>query len=80
MKTLTIRIDNELARWARAWAAAHETSVSQMVADLLRKLMLQQRGYDAAMEQWLSWKPRPLRNSDEPLPTRDELHERGLVR
>jgi plasmid stability protein len=76
LKNLTIKIDDELARWARVWAAEHETSVSQVVADLLRKLMLQERGYDAAMEQWLAWTPRPLRDEDEPLPTRDELHGR----
>lgn len=76
MRNVTIKIDEDLARWARMWAAKHDTSVSQLVADMLRQRRAQEEGYQAAMKQWAAWEPRPLREPGEPMPTRDELHER----
>jgi plasmid stability protein len=76
MKNLTIRIDEEVAAWARARAAKQGTSVSKMVGEMLRDRMLEEVGYQAAMEDWMAWKPRPLRDERELLPARESLHER----
>ena len=37
MKSITITVDEEVARWARVWAAQQNTSVSRLVGELLRQ-------------------------------------------
>jgi hypothetical protein len=54
MKNVTISLDEEVARWARIWAAEHDTSISRMVGKLLKERMLQERSYQLAMEAYLS--------------------------
>lgn len=76
MKNVTIKIDEEVAAWARVWAAKHGTSLSRMLGEMLRNRMQEEEGYHAAMEDWMAWKPRPLRDEGEPLPDRESLHER----
>ena len=38
LRNVTITLDEEVARWARVEAARQDTSVSQMIAGLLRDL------------------------------------------
>ena len=75
MKNITIKLEDEVAQWARVWAATHNTSVSQALGDLLKRMMKENSGYAQAMQQFLSVKPAPLKKSDR-YPDRDELHER----
>jgi plasmid stability protein len=75
MRNVTITLDEELAQWARVWAAKHDTSVSRLVADLLHERMLQEQGYEAAMKEFLSRKPVRLKRAGR-YPSRDEVHER----
>ncbi len=75
MKNITIKLDNDVAHWSKVWAAEHNTSVSQMLGDLLKQLKKQKTGYSKAMQQYLSVEPRPLNTADS-YPSRDELHER----
>lgn len=75
MKNVTITLDEDVARWARVYAAEHETSVSRVVGELLRRYMLEIEGYDAAMRQYLSVEPVRLKATG-PYPTRDEVHAR----
>jgi hypothetical protein len=75
MKNVTITLDEEVARWARIWAAEHDTSVSRLVGDLLHQRMLEEQGYQASMKQYLAAKPRRLKRSGK-YPSRQELHER----
>lgn len=79
MKNVTITLDEEVAQWARIWAAKHDTSVSRLVGELLHQRMLEERGYEACMEQFLAAKPRRLKRSGK-YPSRRELHERQLLR
>jgi len=79
MKNVTITLDEEVARWARLEAAAEETSVSKLVGGLLRRQMLEQRGYQAAMEQFLARRPRRLKQRGG-YPSREELHDRAGLR
>ena len=80
MRNVTITLDDEVARWARVRAAESETSVSRLVGGMLRELMVREQGYHAAREQFDSFRPRDLREPGEPLPTRDELHDRPGLR
>ena len=76
MKNVTITVDEDVAQWARVWAAHHNTSVSRMVGEMLAERMRQEEGYEAAMRQFLSAKPVPLGTPGEPYPGRDTAHER----
>lgn len=78
-RNVTVALDEDVARWARIAAAERDTSLSQMIADLLRERMAEEDDYDAAMKDYLSRKPRPLRRSGR-YPTRDEIHDRHRVR
>lgn len=76
MKNITISLEEDVAHWARVWAAEHESSVSRMLGDMLKQRMREKEGYDAAMQEFLSVEPRQLRKKGERLPSRDEIHER----
>jgi hypothetical protein len=79
MKNITIVVDEDVARWARIWAAEEDTSVSQLVGQLLREKMEQMKGYRAAMRRDLARAPRVLKRSGK-YPTREELHDRPVLR
>jgi len=75
MKNVTITLEEELARWARIWAARHERSLSRMIGEILRREMEEELGYEAAKAAFLSRQPKPLKVSGR-YPSREELHER----
>jgi len=80
MKIITITLQEDVARWARIWAARHNTSVSRMVGELLRQRMLEEEeGYQAAMQQYLSRGPAGLKKSGSYL-EREALHDRESLR
>ena len=76
MKNVTIAVDEKVARWARVWAAEHDTSLSRIVGDLLRERMDAERGYGAAMRRALAREPALLKEPGERYPTRESLHDR----
>ena len=75
MKNITIKLDDDVAQWSRVWAAEHNTSVSQILGDLLKQMKREKTGYAQAMQQFLAIEPQPLKHSGK-YPSRDELHER----
>jgi len=75
MKNVTIKLENDVAHWARVWAAEHNTSVSQVLGKLLKRMKKEKTGYAQAMHQFLSVEPRALKGSST-YPSRDALHER----
>ena len=79
LKNVTITLDEAVARWARLEAARENTSVSRFVGELLAERMRHGHAYDAAMERYLSVKPRAISNG-KPYPQRDELHDRTGLR
>jgi hypothetical protein len=79
MRNVTITLDEDVARWASVQAAAEETSVSKLVGELLRRQMLEQRGYQAAMAQFLARKPTRLERRGGHS-SREELHDRAGLR
>ncbi|HEY3352843.1 MAG TPA: DUF6364 family protein [Polyangia bacterium] len=79
MRNITITVEEEVARWARVWAAEHESSVSRLVGELLRQRMEEEAGYEAAMKQYLASRAVRLKRAGS-YPRREELHERQRVR
>lgn len=80
MKNVTITLDEEVARWVRIEAAKRETSVSRMVGEVLRELMRAGNAYEEARRLFFEVEPRPLRAGDTPLPSREEIHDRSVLR
>ena len=80
LRNVTITLDEETARRARVEAARRDTSVSAMIADMLRDRMLGADDYEDARRRYFSQKPRVHRRPGERNPTRDELHERHRLR
>ena len=80
MKNITITVDEEVARWARVWAAQQNTSVSRFVGDLLRQRMVEDGDYELAMRRYIRRKPMELKASSRSYPERDELHTRNDLR
>jgi len=79
MKNITISLEEEVARWARVWAAEHDTSVSRFVGDLLQARMESERGYRRAMKSYFTRAPQKLKSAGH-YPTREEIHERTVFR
>jgi len=75
MKNVTIKLENDVAHWARVWAAEHDTSVSQVLGNLLKRMKKEKTGYAQAMQQFLSVETQELKR-DSKYPCRDSLHER----
>jgi hypothetical protein len=76
MKSVTITLKEEVARWARIKAAERNTSVSRMLGEILQERMQEEEGYRLAMEQYLAQDPQPLKKAGQRYPRREELHER----
>ena len=76
MKNVTVTLEEEVARWARVWAAEHDTSVSQFLGRLLKERMLEDQSYQIAQVQYLSRKPKALKKKGDRYPSREEIHER----
>jgi hypothetical protein len=79
MRNLTITVDEEVARWARVWAAEHDSSVSRLVGEILRERMLDDRQYELAMTRALARKPVHL-SGGRRYPRREDLHDRRRLR
>jgi len=80
LKNVTVTLEEETARWARIEAAKRDTSVSRFLGDILRERMQGGGAYDAARERYFSQEPRVHRRAGQPLPGREELHERDRLR
>lgn len=76
MKNVTVTLDDEVAQWVRVWAAKQNTSISQLLGNLLRRRMHEENGYQAAMQQFLARTPNALKPRGEHYPSRESLYER----
>jgi len=76
MKNVTITLEENVANWARVWAARHETSVSRMLGEELKRKMQMEVDYERAMRRFFARKPRALKAEGSAYPKRDSLYER----
>jgi hypothetical protein len=76
MKNVTITLEEDVARWARVWAAEHDTSVSRILGETLKEKMQKERNYGRAEARYFARSAQPLKDSLQKYPSRDELYER----
>lgn len=71
---------DDLARKVRVLAARADTSMSQYLCQLAAEKAAADDAYEAAMRRYLARGSRLLRDPVQPLPTRDELYDRDVLR
>lgn len=76
MKNVTITIEEDVARWARVWAAEHDTSVSRILGETLKEKMDKEASYARAQKSYFSRQAKPLKGSKQTYPERNEVYER----
>lgn len=76
MRTVTITLDDETARWADTEAAKRDMTVSMLVADLLRQHVEHQGHHERAQRSYLHRPVTALMSGPGAYPSRDELHDR----
>jgi hypothetical protein len=78
LRNVTITLEEDVARWARIEAASNDTSVSSLLAEILKERMIEKDHYKAAKRRALARKPFP--KSDGHYLTREEAHDRAGLR
>jgi len=78
LRNITITLEESIARWARIEAARRDTSISRLLAGILKERMLEEDAYQVAMRRALARKPF-LKTNGRYL-SRVEVHERPGVR
>jgi hypothetical protein len=78
LRNITITRDEEVARRAHIKAATNDTSISRLIAALLKDRMLEQDHYKIARRRALARHSFP--KSDRPYLTREEVHEHDRLR
>ncbi len=78
LRNVTVTLEESVARWARMEAARQDTSVSQLLAAILKERMRETDEYDRAMRQALARKP--FLKTDGRYLSREEVHDRSRFR
>ena len=73
---LTLVVEDDLLREARAVAVRRRTSVNKMVREYLKEVVNRESRRRAALESIQALLERPAVHLGRPRPSRDELHER----
>jgi hypothetical protein len=76
LRNVTVTLEEEVARWARVYAARRDSSLSRALADMLRERMGEEDNYEKAMRRALARKP--FLETDGRYASRQELHDRRL--
>jgi hypothetical protein len=75
MKNVTITLEDDVLRWAKVWAAGHDTSVSRMLGEELRRKMLSEQKYEIARQRFQSKEAKELKPANASYPPRESLYE-----
>ena len=78
LRNVTVTLEESVARWARMEAARRDTSVSQLLAGILKERMRETDDYDRAMRQALARKP--FLKTDGRYLSRGDVHDRSRFR
>jgi hypothetical protein len=78
LRNVTVTLEENVAQWARIEAARQDTSVSRLLANILKERMQEKDSYERAMRQALARKPFPA--SDGKYLSREEVHDRSRFR
>jgi hypothetical protein len=76
MKNVTITLEEEVARWARVWAAERGTSVSRILGETLKEKMQKESSYGRSQASYFSRQAKPLKSRKQAYSKREELYER----
>jgi hypothetical protein len=76
LRNVTVTLEEDVARWARVYAARRDSSLSRVLADMLRERMAEEDKYEKAMRRALARKP--FLKSNGRYPSREELHDRRV--
>jgi plasmid stability protein len=79
-RNITLTLDEDLILKVRVLAARRSRSVSAMLREELSRLVAEDEAYEVAKRAALKRLERGARLGGGPLPSRDELHERGHLR
>jgi len=74
MKNVTVTLAEEVAHWVRIRAAKENQSVSRFLGDILRQQMIDEKGYEEAMDRFFSRKPLQISDSGA-YPSRESLYD-----
>ena len=78
LRNVTVTLEESVARWARLEAARQDTSVSRLLANILKERMQEKDSYAAAMHSALERKP--FLKTDGKYLSREEVHDRARLR
>jgi len=74
LRRVTIRLEENVVRWARVEAARMGTTVSRLLGEIMKGRMLAKRSYKRSMRRALA--RQPFMKTDGRYLSRDEVHER----
>jgi hypothetical protein len=75
---ITVTLEEDVADWARTEAARLDTSVSRLLAGIIKERMNENDSYESSMRQALARKP--FLKTDGKYPKREEIYDRARVR
>ena len=78
LRNVTVTLEEDVAKWARIEAARNDTSVSRLLAEMLRERMAEKSNYDDAKRRAMA--RQPFAKSDGRYLTREEVHDRDNLR
>ena len=78
LRNVTVTLEEDVAHWARIEAARQDTSLSQLLASILKERMREADKYDRAMREALARKP--FLKTDGKYLSREEVHDRARFR
>ena len=79
-QNITLALDRDLFKRARAWAAQRGTSVSAMLADELQKIVARENAWEQAKVRALALLDSPFRLGGAKPASREDLHYRQGLR
>ena len=79
-QNITLAVDKQLLRLARALAAQRGTSISAMLAGELREIVERESAYELAKAKALAQLDSPFRLGGAKITPREALHERKSLR
>lgn len=78
LRNITITLEEDVARWVKVEAARQDTSVSRLLASILKDRMQGEGLYEKSMRRALARKP--FLKTDGRYLSREEAHERARLR
>jgi uncharacterized protein DUF6364 len=79
-QNITLALDRDLLRKARAWAAHRGTSISAMLADELQKMVARESAYEQARMKAVALLDTPFHLGGAKAGRREDLHDRKGLR